>query len=96
MKLLTGVGAIISASHKGDDDLLHGHTWEIVAWFDYLPDAVAKQKELQQYLSVFEHSILPSNVSRGEHLAQTILYAFGCVKVDVNRPLERIFAQAHR
>lgn len=83
----------MSASHEGEDGVLHGHTWEIVAWYKGKPDAVMKQRELEGYLSVFTHTILPDTMGRGEDLARYILEDLGCVKVDVNRPLERIYAQ---
>lgn len=93
MKSLTGVGAIISAAHRSKYGVVHGHTWEIVAWYDYEPDAVAKQQELEKYLSIFDHTILGDDMAWGEALGRAIIHGLGCVKVDVNRPLERIYAQ---
>jgi hypothetical protein len=93
---LTGVGAIISAAHKSSDGIVHGHTWEIVAWFDGEPDAVQKQRELEAYLKIFDHSILRDDVASGEALGRAIIYGLGCVKVDVNRPLERIYAKVSK
>lgn len=93
MMALTGVGAIVSAAHKNKDGILHGHTWEIVAWFDGEPDALQKQRELEAHLKIFDHSVLRDDVASGEDLGRSILCALGCVKVDINRPLERIYAK---
>lgn len=86
------VGAILSAAHRSKDGHMHGHTWEIVAWWEGSPDAVEKQAELTSYLSVFDHSILADGLAWGEKLGESIIYGLGCVRVDVNRPLERIYA----
>lgn len=90
----TGVSAILSAAHRSREGVLHGHTWEVTCWWDDCPDAVQKQAELRKYLSVFDHTVLADDVAWGETLAKAILIGMGCTRVDVNRPLERIFATA--
>lgn len=92
MKVLTGARAILSAAHRSREGQLHGHTWEIVAWWEGLPDAVEKQKELTNYLRVFDHSVLADGIAWGEKLAETICAGLDCVKVEINRPLEGIYA----
>lgn len=92
MKVLTGARAILSAAHRSREGQLHGHTWEIVAWWDGLPDAVEKQKELNDYLRVFDHSVLADGIAWGEKLAETICVGLDCAKVEINRPLEGIYA----
>ena len=92
VRALTGVGAILSAAHRSRDGVLHGHTWEITCWFDDCPDAVAKQAELTKYLSVFDHAVLADGIAWGEKLGEAILLGMKCVRVEVSRPLERIYA----
>lgn len=93
-RTLTGVSAVLSAAHRSKEGVLHGHTWEVVCWWDGCPDAVAKQAELNRYLSIFDHTVLADGIAWAEYLAQTILLGMDCVKVEVNRPLERLFAVA--
>lgn len=92
-KASTGVGAVLSAAHRDRDGNMHGHTWEIVAWWDGTPDAMEKQADLNRYLSFFDHSVLADVVAWGEHLGARIAEDLGCVRVEVNRPLERIYAR---
>lgn len=96
LSVSTGVGAVLSAAHRDRDGSMHGHTWEIVAWWTGRPDAIEKQAELVKYLSIFDHSVLADGVAWGEKLAEAIMHGLGCVKVDVNRPLERIYATVER
>jgi len=72
---------------------MHGHSWEVVAWWEGKPDAVVKQKELASYLSFFDHSILADSVAWAEDLAGRVAGDLGCVRVEINRPLERIYAR---
>lgn len=95
-RTLTGVSAIFSAAHRSRDGVLHGHTWEVTCWWSGCPDAVAKQAELQRHLSAFDHTVLPDEIAWGEDLAEMILASMDCRKVEVARPLERIFAVAER
>ena len=92
MKIMTGVSAVFSAAHKSRDGVLHGHTWQVTAWWRDTPDAVQRQKDLQAYLSVFDHTLLADGVAWGEDLARAITHGMGCCKVEVSRPLEGIFA----
>lgn len=96
IKALTGVGAVMSAAHRSKDGGMHGHTWEITAWWEDSPCAVEKQAELNDYLSVFDHTVLSDGVAWGEKLGETIIHGLGCVRVDVCRPLERIYATVSR
>ena len=96
IETLTGVGAVLSAAHRSRDGVLHGHTWEITAWWTGTPDAVAKQRELTDYLAIFDHAILADGLAWGEHLARAILVGMDCQRVEVRRPLERIYAIAER
>lgn len=92
MQTLTGVSAVFSAAHRSAEGVLHGHTWQVTAWWDNEPDAVQKQKELKEYLSIFDHSVLADGVSWGEYLGKAIVHGVKCVRVDISRPLEGIYA----
>jgi hypothetical protein len=92
LKVLTGVTSVLSAAHRSKDGQMHGHTWEVTAWWTTTPDAVAKRAELAKYLSIFDHSVLADGVSWGEALAEAVLIGLDCAKVEVRRPLEGIYA----
>lgn len=92
IRSLTGVSAILSAAHRSRDGNMHGHTWEVTCWWDNCPDAVERQAALNKYLSIFDHTILADNCAWAEKLGEAILHGMGCVKVEVRRPLERIYA----
>lgn len=96
MKTLTGAKAVLSAAHRSKEGNMHGHTWEIVCWWDNEPDAVEAQKNLQAYLKIFDHTVLADGLAWGEYLAKSILHGLECVKVEVNRPLEGLFAVVER
>lgn len=93
LKVSTGVGAVLCAAHRDRDGSMHGHTWEITAWWTGTPDAREKQATLNLYLSSFDHGFLPDGLAWGEHLAARIASDLGCERVDVERPLERIYAR---
>lgn len=90
--ILTGVRSYFCAAHRSRDGVMHGHTWQVVCWWDNQPDAVLKQKELDTYLKVFDHSILADGTAWAEYLAKAILMGMECVKVEVNRPTEGLYA----
>ena len=92
IKALTGVGAVLSAAHRSREGVLHGHTWEIIAWFNEGRCAVELQAELNSHLKMFDHQILGDDVAWGEALGKCLLLGLGCVKVEVNRPSERLYA----
>lgn len=93
LKVFTGVSAILSAAHRSREGVMHGHTWQVTCWWTGSPDAVEKKRELVKYLSVFDHTVLADDVAWGETLATAILYGMDCQRVDVERPLEGIFAR---
>lgn len=96
LKVLTGVSGIISAAHRSKDGNLHGHTWEVVAWWAEGPCAVERKAALTKYLSTFDHAVLADDCAWGEALATAILLGMNCEKVEVRRPLEGLFAVAER
>lgn len=98
--LLTGVGAILSVAHppvNADvfDGEVHGHSYEIVAWFrhDAGQDARVFQKALHALVAQWDHKTLPAELSTGEAIARTVGVLANCVEVEVRRPLERIYAR---
>lgn len=95
MVSLTGVGCVLSVSHSDPvRQELHGHSYEVVAWFRAGRDAVTLQEELRAVLSAYDHRTLTPDLSRGEALGAAIMGQLtGCVAVDINRPLERIYAR---
>lgn len=92
LKVLTGVSATVAAAHRSREGLMHGHTWLIKAWWQGTPDAVERQVMLRNYLSRFDHSVLPDELAWAEALGEKVLTDLGCVKVEVERPLEGLFA----
>jgi len=92
-EVLTGAGAILQVAHNGPDGRLHGHTYEVIGWWDGEPCAVEMQKRLQSWIDKFDHQSLPPRMSRAEDIGRQCLMALGCTAVDVNRPLERLFAR---
>lgn len=96
LSVLTGAGAVLSAAHRDQSGRLHGHSWEVTAWWTGKPDAVAKQSELSNYLSFFDHSLLAQSVSLAEDLAVRIMEDMDCARVDISRPLERIYTSVAR
>jgi len=99
-RILTGVGGIVSAAHRDTGTgTLHGHTWEITAWFRRGADAVSRQYRLNSILSRIDHTELPNTLAWGEDIAAWVAVQFddtACVAVDVSRPLERIYARWER
>jgi len=94
---ITGVGAHLSAAHRDiDSGKLHGHTWEIVAWFPYKPgvNALDLQVRLKKLLAEWDHDVIPDRLATAEELAIQIgFHLMGCVAVDVSRRSDRLFAR---
>lgn len=89
---LTGVGGVFCASHGPNGVPVHGHTWQVIAWFP-MGEAEALRDRLQDFLSKFDHTHLPDHLAWGEDMAQAIGTALGAVRVQVNRPMEHIYAE---
>lgn len=93
----TGVRAVISSAHTGENGVLHGHTWAVVAWFNGKVDALEAQNSLLGVAAIYDHTVLPLHLSRGEEMAEEILkelQCVGCYEVEVSRELEGIYARA--
>lgn len=95
-KVSTGASAIICAAHKSRDGEMHGHTWEVRAWWPEGGCSVERKAELTNYLSVFDHQVLEHELAWGEALATAILLGLQCDKVEVSRQLEGLYACAER
>jgi 6-pyruvoyl-tetrahydropterin synthase len=96
---LTGVGWTFSASHRDPiRQELHGHSYEVTAWFDHKParDALVLQEHLKNALTAFDHKTLPDEMTRGETLAAAIMHITDAVGVELRRPLERLYAKVGR
>lgn len=90
---LTGVGGVFSASHHSPEGVLHGHSYEVWAWFPQ-GDARDVQDKLETVLARLDHTHLADELAWGEALAEHIaLQLPGCREVEVRRPLERIGAR---
>lgn len=91
----TGVGFVISSSHRDTlKGTLHGHSYEIVCWFDRGRDAVRLQQLVISQCLHLDHAILPKELSWGEAIASEVKRLTGAAEVVVSRPLERIYARA--
>lgn len=92
---LTGVGCVFSAAHhppEGGD--LHGHSYEVVAWFEAGADARTLQAALAAAVEQLDHKVLPPELISGEAIAEHLGRALdGCVEFEIRRPLERIYAR---
>jgi hypothetical protein len=100
---LTGVGAVLNASHRPPHGSgpAHDHTWEITAWFvDKGTDATFYQGQLEKVVAHLEGTCLPDTIARNETLAAYICeqmsddyYGINCVSVVVSRTAERLYAR---
>lgn len=88
-------GWYFSASHSDPVRTeLHGHSYEVVAWWPTGQDSVELQDRLKAVLKAYDHKTLPDELSRGHDLAKAIGMSLkGCVGVDILRPVERIGAR---
>lgn len=99
-RTLTGVGGVFCAAHRDiATGCLHGHSWEVTAWFTGRPNAAHRQEQLAAILRRLDHTELGVELSWGEDIAKRVADNFddrACVQVDVSRPLERMYARWER
>lgn len=95
---MTGVGSYFCAAHRDrDTGQLHGHTWDVVAWFKTSKNAVTLQAELKAALQQFDHAELPEELAWGEAIGIKIIRLLNdCIEVEVRRESERIYAKVKR
>lgn len=96
MRSWTGVSGVVSAAHRSRDGVMHGHTWEIVAWWPAGEDALVLRDRLDRYLAFFDHTVMGDEVAWGEAFARAIVLGLGCHRVDIRRTLERIYARTEK
>jgi len=91
----TGVGCIFSAAHEAPEGgALHGHSYEVTAWFEAGDDARTLQAALMAAVQKLDHTVLPGHLASGEAMAEHIGRSLdGCIELEVRRPLERIYAR---
>lgn len=91
----TGVTASFSAAHKSPEGEMHGHSYRVTAWFqnDDHRDARCMMAMLKQLLTVWDHKVLPDDMSWGEDIAYAVGRLANCVEVEVSRPLEGFHAR---
>lgn len=94
----TGVGWYFCAAHRDlETGKLHGHTWEVIAWFKSDENAMKLQLRLKDYLKSFDHEVLDDSVSWAEKIAADICASLeDCIEVQISRPAERIYAKAEK
>ena len=94
MTKLTGVGFVLSLGHNSPEGIRHGHSYECVAWYRFGHDARALQRQVEPVRQLIDHTLVPDELQLAENLAEHIgVQLPGCVAVDCNRPLERIYAR---
>lgn len=79
----------ISAAHRGDDDVMHGHTWRVRAFWQYDERPIEHRKQrLERACRTLDHKVLPEHLRRAEDMAGYIGDLVGAVRVDVWREAE--------
>jgi hypothetical protein len=99
-RMLTGVGGVLSCAHEPvNADIfggeLHGHSYEVTAWFhnDEGADARVFQASLNTLLKLWDHKVLPPEMATAEGIARAVGTLGKCMEVEVRRPLERLHAR---
>lgn len=92
MTKITGVGATFCASHHSPEGVLHGHSYQVWAYFEG-GDARDHQGRLREAVGALDHTHLPPELAWGEAIAERIGTELGALRVKVTRPLEMIEAE---
>lgn len=100
-RILTGVGAVLTADHRSRRGEVHGHTWEITVWLSYDGlDALTARHILEDILAPHQGKCLPDTLAWAEQLAPWVaarfheeLFPREAVRVTVARQAERLFAE---
>lgn len=90
MRILLGVKEVIGVAHhpKGGGPL-HGHTYEVVAWFGPGHDMVALKRQLRAVLDELDHTTLPDDLTLSEEIGAWVMKRLpGCRVAEANRPSE--------
>ena len=95
-RTLTGVKSYLSAAHRcRDNGTIHGHTWEIIVWFNNQPrrDARILKQQIEDVLSQWDHGILPDELAWAEDICLYISMIEDVVAVEISRPHEGLLAR---
>jgi 6-pyruvoyl-tetrahydropterin synthase len=93
-KIQTGVGFLICAAHADKvTGAVHGHTYEVVAWFDGGHDAEKLKAHCERLCADLDHATLPAALAWAEDLIPEIKRRTNAVDVEIRRPLERLYAR---
>jgi 6-pyruvoyl-tetrahydropterin synthase len=95
MATFSGVTGSFCAAHKSPEGVMHGHSYEVTAWFRNEDGADARcfKAALDTLLKVWDHKELPDNLAWAENIAYAIGRLAKCVEVEVRRPLEGFHAR---
>lgn len=89
-ELFQAVSGIIRVAHDSSEGARHGHDYHVKVWFRYGHGARILQNHLDTVLDALDHTVLPKEISLGEHLARHVARALpGCVEVDIERKTRR-------
>ena len=93
--ILSGVTGSFSASHHSPEGDLHGHSYQVTAWFrnEDHRDARCFKAALGVVLAQWDHTVLPPALAWGEDIARAVGTLANCVEVEVSRPLEGFHAR---
>ncbi len=91
----SGVTGTFSAAHHSPEGALHGHSYQVTAWFrnEDHRDARCFKAALQAMLALWDHKVLPAELSWGEDIARAVGTLANCVEVVVSRPIEGFHAR---
>lgn len=88
--MLSGARTTFCASHTDKNGRMHGHSYEVWAYWDYQSvDVDERQAQLVEHVSInFDHRVLHEWCKRAEQIAESIGTELGAKRVVVRRPLE--------
>jgi len=93
VSVLSWADTHLCAAHKGDDGVMHGHTWRVRAYWLYQGrSAVDLKLVLERACRTLDHSVLPEHLRRAEDLAGYIGDLISAARVDVWREPEGLGA----
>lgn len=90
-----GVTSHFSAAHRSPEGEMHGHSFQVTAWFtnDDRRDIRCMKAALDTMVSQWDHKELSADLSWGEDIARAVGTLANCVEVLVSRPLEGFHAR---
>jgi 6-pyruvoyl-tetrahydropterin synthase len=94
-RILTGVRSHFSAAHRCQrTGQIHGHTWEVVVWFENHSrcDARVLKARVECDLARWDHNVLPDEFAWAEDIALDLAKRQDVVRVEISRPHEGLMA----